>query len=158
LSCYAPARVEWQWYLGICQQRSGHPELARATFLQLKAEAAATLAAKPENSYVETAWRTGLGLALAGLGEGDAAAEQGRKVVEMVPVSVDALEGPNWELYLARIYATNDDAANALPLLRRVLRNPVNVTSRENLRIEPFWDPIRNDPGFQALLKDNAKP
>jgi hypothetical protein len=50
----------------------------------------------------------------------------------------------------------NADATNALPLLRHLVQTPVALLSVENLRFEPFWDPIRNDPRFQALIQGAA--
>jgi TolB-like protein/Tfp pilus assembly protein PilF len=150
---YLPARVEWQLDLGISQQRAGATAQALETFRQAKAEALSALATKPENRYVETGWHMALGIAQAGLGERAAAAEQGRIAVTLVPESADRLEGPSWTIYQARIYAMNADATNALPLLRHLVQTPVALLSVENLRFEPFWDPIRNNPRFQALLK-----
>ena len=150
---YLPARVEWQLDLGISQQRAGATAQALETFRQAKAEALSALATKPENRYVETGWHMALGIAQAGLGEREAAAEQGRIAVTLVPESADRLEGPSWTIYQARIYAMNADATNALPLLRHLVQTPVALLSVENLRFEPFWDPIRNNPRFQALLK-----
>ena len=119
--------------------------------------ATAALAAKPGNRYVETAWHLALGTALAGLGKRDAAAAQGRLAVSLVPESADHLEGPGWRLYQARIYALNGDAANAVPLLRHLLQTPASLTSAQNLRLDPVWDGLRADPGFQALLAGTTR-
>ncbi|MBC7655651.1 MAG: hypothetical protein H7147_00580 [Frankiaceae bacterium] len=149
---YIPARIEWQLNLGFSQQRAGLAMQATATFQQVKVEATAALAAKPDNRYVETAWHASLGLALAGLGERDGATQQGKIAVSLVPESADRLEGPGWTVYLARIHAINGDAAAAVPLLRHLLQTPAAFTSAINLRNEPYWDPLRNDPGFKALI------
>jgi tetratricopeptide (TPR) repeat protein len=153
---YLPARVEWQLDLALSQQRAGATAQAQATYRQVKAEATAALAAKPDNRYVETAWHAALGMALAGLGERDAAAAQARLAVSLVPESADRLEGPNWVIYQARTLALNGDAAAAVPLLRHLVQTPASLLSVENLRLEPFWDDIRDDPGFKALLATPA--
>ena len=50
----------------------------------------------------------------------------------------------------ARIGAASD----AIAILRRLLIIPAGETvSIARLKIDPVWDPIRNDPGFQELLK-----
>ena len=152
MSGYLPARIDWQINLGISQQRVGATVQARSTFQQLKDEATTALATKPDNRYVETAWHSTLGLALAGLGEREAAARQGELAVSLVPESADRLEGPGWVVYLARIHAINGDAASALPLLRHLLQTPAAVISVNNLRNEPYWDLLRDDPGFKALI------
>jgi TolB-like protein len=155
---YLPARVEWQLFLALSQQRLGATAKAQAGYRQVQAEATAALAAKPANRYVETGWHLALGIAQAGLGEREAAAEQGRIAVALVPESADRLEGPAWTIYQARIYALNGDAGNAVPLLRHILQTPASQMSAQNLRFEPFWDALRRDPGFQALLEAAPAP
>jgi TolB-like protein len=153
---YLPARIEWQLDLALSQQRAGATTQAQATYRQVKAEAAAALAANPDNRYVETAWHAALGIALAGLGERDAAATQARLAVSLVPESVDQLEGPSWVVYEARTLALSGDAKSAVPVLRHLVQTPISLLSVENLRNEPFWDGIRDDPGFKALLATPA--
>jgi TolB-like protein len=154
---YLPARVEWQLDLALSQQRAGEGALSEGSFRQEMAEATAVLASKPGNRYVEAGWHLVLGIAQAGLGEHEASIAQGKLAVALVPESGDRLEGPGWLVYQARIYALNGDAADAVPLLRHLLQTPASLMSAENLRFEPFWDPIRNDPGFQALLKGGKR-
>ena len=149
---YLPARVEYQLQLALAERRGGNLAQAQAMYRQVKAEATTALAAKPDSRYVETGWHAALGLALAGLGEHDAANAQGRQVLALVPESADRLEGPGWTYYSARIFALNGDAATALPVLRHLLGMTTALVSAENLRFDPAWDDIRNDPGFKTLL------
>jgi tetratricopeptide (TPR) repeat protein len=159
LSGYVPARVDWQLQLALAQQRMGDEAAARASYQQVRTEALAALAKKPESNYVEAGWRSALGLALAGLGERAAAAEQARLIEPLVPESVDRLEGTAWTYYRARIYALNGDAAHALPLIRHLVdtSDEASVFGTGNMRVEPYWDTIRDDAGFQALLAAPAK-
>jgi len=156
LGGYLPARIEYRLQLALALQRAGDTAQAQATYRQVQDEATRALAAKPDR-YVETGWRSALGLALAGLGEREAASAQGRKVVALVPESADRLEGPGWTYYYARILALNGDAAGAVPVLRHLLQTPSALLSAENLRIDPAWDDIRDDPGFKALLASPRK-
>ena len=152
LGGYLPARIEFQLQLALAQQRGGETARAQATYRQVQAEANKALADKPGSRYVETGWHCALGLALAGLGEREAAAAQGRIALSLVPESADHLEGPVWTWYDARILALSGNAADAVPVLRHLLRTPASLISAENLRNEPFWDAIRDDPRFQALI------
>ena len=149
---YLPARIDWQLNLALSQRLAGAEAQALANYRQVKAEATRALATKPDNRYVETAWHCVLGMAHAGLGEREAAAEQGKLAVSLVPESADRLEGPGWVVYQARILAMSGDAANAVPLLRRLLKTPASMLSANNLRLEPYWDLLRDDPTFKALL------
>jgi len=154
---YLPARLEYQLQYALAEKRLGHDAQAQATYAQVKAQATSAIAAKPDNRYVETGWHSALGLALAGLGEHAAAAEQASKVMALVPESADRLEGPGWTYYSARILALDGNAAAALPLLRQLLADPAAQVSVQNLRFDPAWDGIREDPGFKALLVTPAK-
>jgi len=92
-----------------------------------------------------------LGLILAGLGEKDAAIAEGKRAVELLPESQDALEGPKTAVALAQIYAWTGENDQALQLLERSLSTPNGVTV-PSLRLDPIWDPLRSDPRFQALI------
>ena len=92
-----------------------------------------------------------LGLILAGLGEKNAAIVEGKRAVELLPESQDALDGPKMTLDLAQIYAWTGESDEALQLLDRSLITPTGVTV-SSLRLDPIWDPLRSDPRFQALI------
>ena len=52
-------------------------------------------------------------------------------------------------------------AADAVGILRRLLAIPAGYEiSNARLKIDPVWDPIRNDSGFQQLLtgKEHVGP
>ncbi len=150
---YIPARVDWQMKRALAEERLGHADVAKALYRSMADEARKALAGSPRNPNVQAAWHAALGLALASTGEAEAARAQGQLAIEAVPESLDKLEGPVWQGMVAEIYARSGDAARALPVLRRQLVTPGAYVSRGILRIDPAWDPIRKDPGFQALLR-----
>jgi TolB-like protein/Tfp pilus assembly protein PilF len=92
-----------------------------------------------------------LGLILAGLGEKELAIAQGKRAVELLPESEDALDGPKTTVALAQIYTWTGETDQALQLLERSLSTPSGITI-PSLRLDPMWDPLRNDPRFQALI------
>src|SRR5881409_1391678 len=92
-----------------------------------------------------------LGMILAGLGEKDAAIAEGRRAVELLPESQDALDGPKMTVELAQIYAWTGETDQALQLIDRSLSTPNGVTV-PFLALDPMWDPLRDDPRFQALI------
>jgi len=93
----------------------------------------------------------GLAEALAWLGQKDAALAEIKRAQELQPESKDAFEGPQITQTAAEIHAIFGDAANAVALLDGLLQRPSPVTVAI-LKLNPVWDPIRNDPGFQALI------
>jgi TolB-like protein len=157
---YVPVVVNWRLLLALSEQRAGKAAAAHTLYSQVKVTATSALAGKPDNPYVEAGWHAALGLALAGLGEHQPATEQASLVTALVPESKDALEGPAWADYVARIYALNGDATRAIPLLQHLMQTKSSVLGSGYLQLDPAWDPIRHDPRFEALLKKyaSAKP
>jgi serine/threonine-protein kinase len=92
-----------------------------------------------------------LGQILAGLGQKEAAIAEGRRAVELLPESRDAFDGPSATVLLAQIYAQTGEAEQALQLLDHSLNTPNGITV-PILKLDPVWDPLRNDPRFQALV------
>ena len=96
-----------------------------------------------------------LGLVLAGLGQKESAIAEGKRAVELLPESQDALDGPKMTVALAQIYAWTGESDQALQLLDRSLATPNGITVHF-LRLDPIWEPLRNDPRFQALIASHV--
>jgi tetratricopeptide (TPR) repeat protein len=91
-----------------------------------------------------------LGLAYAGLGRPEDAIREGRRAVELVPASKDTWYGVDMLRNLAVVYAMLGEADSAVKQLRVLLAVPSWI-SVPLLRVDPTWDPVRRDPGFQGL-------
>ena len=87
---------------------------------------------------------------LARLGEKDAAITEAQQATDLRPESKDAFDGPRITEDVAQVYAILGDNARAIELLDGLLSRPTGVTL-QSLRVNPAWDPLRNDPAFQAL-------
>ena len=84
-----------------------------------------------------------------------------RQLVEVLPPEKDALLGAANLAGLAEIEARSGAAVEAVKNLRRLLSIPAGESvTITRLKIDPVWDPIRNDPGFQELLtlKEHVGP
>jgi TolB-like protein/Flp pilus assembly protein TadD len=69
----------------------------------------------------------------------------------------DVWQFPRSEESVARAYVALGDFDRAIPLIEDALRKPaVEGLTTAYLRIDPSWDPIRNDSRFQRLA--NVKP
>jgi serine/threonine protein kinase/tetratricopeptide (TPR) repeat protein len=96
-----------------------------------------------------------LGLIDAGLGRREEALREGRRAVELVPVEKDALVGPTMIKYLAMIAAWTGDKDLACEQLAIAIRPPSTV-SYGQLKLLPFWDPLRGDPRFEKIVASLA--
>jgi eukaryotic-like serine/threonine-protein kinase len=103
--------------------------------------------ARPDDPALHAA----LGFAYAGLGRRDGAIREGLLAVEMRPSSKDTWYGVDMLRSLAVVYATLGEADLAVKQLRVLLSVPSWI-SIPWLRADPTWDPVRRDPGFQALI------
>ncbi len=92
-----------------------------------------------------------LGYTYAGLGRREDAIREGKRAVELLPESRDAIDGPAMTVGLARIYTTLGDIDSALPLLEHSLSSMGGATPAL-LRLDPAWDPLRQDRRFEKLL------
>jgi TolB-like protein/Flp pilus assembly protein TadD len=76
-----------------------------------------------------------------------------QQLVDVLPPEKDALLGAANLAGLAEIEARSGAAAEAVKNLRRLLSIPAGESvTITRLKIDPVWDPIRNDPGFKGLL------
>jgi TolB-like protein/Flp pilus assembly protein TadD len=96
------------------------------------------------------------GLILSMLGQKEEAIAEGKRAVELLPESQDALDGPQGTAALAQIYAWTGESDEAFRLLDHLLAVPSNITV-PMLKLDPAWDPLRQDPRFQALIDKYSK-
>jgi serine/threonine protein kinase/tetratricopeptide (TPR) repeat protein len=96
-----------------------------------------------------------LGLALACQGRKADAVRQGQRAVELTPISRDAYLGPYMQLQLVRIYLLVGEPEKALDQLEPLLKIP-HYLSPGWLRIDPTFDPLRNNPRFRKLVEGTA--
>jgi tetratricopeptide (TPR) repeat protein len=92
-----------------------------------------------------------LGVALAYLGRKAEAIREGRRGVQLLPISRDGFLGPYVQLQLVRIYLLTGEPELALDQLEPLLRIPFYL-SPDWLRVDPTFDPIRTEPRFQRLV------
>ena len=96
-----------------------------------------------------------LGLIDAGLGRKKEALLEGRRAVELLPVEKDPINGIAMVKYLAMIAAWAGDKDLACEQLAIAVRPPSTI-SYGQLKLLPFWDPLRGDPRFEKIVASLA--
>jgi len=91
----------------------------------------------------------------AALGRKEDALREGRRAVEVLPITRDAWLGANLLINLAIIYAWVGEKDLAIKQLEEVVRIPSPV-SYGQLRLHPFWDPLRGDARFEKIVASLA--
>ncbi len=123
------------------------PQLARASFDSARVLLEKEARERPEDYRI----RSALGLVYAGLGRKQDAIREGKRAVELYPVSKDAFVGPERVLALARIYVMVGEYEAALDQIEYLLSIP-STLSVPLLRLDPMWDPLRDHPRFRKLV------
>jgi TolB-like protein/Flp pilus assembly protein TadD len=149
---YLPNEIGWCLQQALSETRGGSPAKAKELYLRAQAMARSHLMTKSVSRNVAVGWHAALGLANAGLGQTEQAVAEAKTATEIVPETSDTLEGPDWQGYLAQVYAMNGDSDHAVPLIERLLHTVSSTVTKALLTFDPVWDPIRKDPRFQALL------
>jgi TolB-like protein/Tfp pilus assembly protein PilF len=99
-----------------------------------------------------------LGLIDAALGNKEAALQEGRRAMELLPVEKDAIDGQAVMVYFAIIAAWVGEKDLALQELAAAAPTygAAIVTSYGMLKLFPFWDPLRGDPRFEKIVTSLA--
>jgi serine/threonine-protein kinase len=136
--------------------------VARMTKEDAKATTAFTTARAEQQKIIQAQPNYGpalcvLGLIDAGLGRKEEALREGRRAVELLPVEKDASGGATMIKYLAMIAAWVGNKDLACERLAIAIRRPSNL-SYGQLKLLPFWDPLRADPRFEKVVEESKKP
>jgi serine/threonine protein kinase/tetratricopeptide (TPR) repeat protein len=136
---------------GVIARMTNDDEAARAEFTAARVEQEKAVEAQPNYAPPLCV----LGLIDAGLGRKKEALREGRRAVELLPVGKDAVNGPLMIAYLAIIAAWVGEKDLACEQLAIAIRPPSTV-SYGQLKLLPFWDPLRKDPRFEKIVASLA--
>jgi len=130
--------------------------IARMTSDDDKAQSAFTSARSEQEKIVQAQPNFGpplvvLGLIDAALGRKEEALREGQRAVELLPVERDSIKGPLIIEYSAMIAAWVGDKDLACERLGTAIRYPGPLNYGE-LKLLPFWDPLRGDPRFEKIV------
>jgi serine/threonine-protein kinase len=101
----------------------------------------------PDDSRLHSA----LGIAYAGLGRNNDAVREGKRGVEILPLTKDGMIAPVRMEDLARIYTILGEQEAAIDILQQLLTIP-SSQSASLLKLDPAWEGLRGNPRFQRLI------
>jgi TolB-like protein/class 3 adenylate cyclase/Tfp pilus assembly protein PilF len=152
---------ELRFWLGWAQELAGDHAAAQESWRQARSELEPFLKEQPENY----ALIGDLALTNMGLGDKAAAFKLIEREMAAVPIEKDALDGPAPIEILARVAAQTGEPDRAIAALQKLLATPYESALAGGsvpltpalLRLDPMFDPLRNDPRFQKLCEDKPK-
>jgi TolB-like protein/class 3 adenylate cyclase/Tfp pilus assembly protein PilF len=151
------ANGELRFWLGWAQEIAGDHGTAQESWRQARSELEPFLKEQPEN------YRLIGDLALTNMGLGDkvAALSLAERAMAANPVEKDAMHGPRPVEILARVAAQVGEPDRAIAALQKLLsipyagpRDRAMPLTPALLRLDPMFDPLRNDPRFEKLCEE----
>jgi len=135
------------WCEGLIARLRGDASAAQTAFKAAREEVDKIVRDQPNNGPALCA----LGMIDAALGNKKEAIREGRRAVELVPVTKDSIDGAMLIQYLAVIYAWTGNKDAAFKQLDIATKLP-GYLSYGQLRLDPLWDPLRGDPRFDKIV------
>lgn len=152
---FGPEKTGYQLWLAILQRFAGDTAGGKASAEEALKMFESFYQRQPENPDIVHA----LSVAKAELGEKDSALKDAKRAIALLPSGKISMEGRMFEENLARIHSLFSENGRAISILTRLLQMPgtssyypVPVTPAL-LKLDPIWDPLRDDPAFRKLCE-----
>lgn len=151
IAAHPDAMLPREWYIGYVARTFNRPEIARTAFTTTRAVLEKLVLEQPDNA---SAWSL-LGRVEAALGRKEEAIKAGRRACEVLPLLREPTSGLRPLHDLTRIYAWVDEKDLALQQLAVSAKQDMGVSYGE-LRLDPDWDSLRDDPRFTKIVESLA--
>src|SRR5262249_19193216 len=139
---------------GLVARMKGDEDGARVAFSAARTEQEKVVGAQLDD-WTQSYALCFLGLIDAALGRKQEALGEGRRAVELLPVTKDAFIGADLLYFYAAICAQVGERDLATEQLETLAKIPAGAHYGE-LRLDPYWDPLRGDPRFEKIVASLA--
>src|SRR5437588_1689046 len=139
---------------GVIARMTNDEQHAQLAFNAARTEQEKSVVAQPDYG---PAWCI-LGVIDAALGRKEEALHEGRRAVELLPVEKDSINGLHVIEYFAMIAAWVGEKDLACEQLATAAHYPGSgsVVTYGDLKLTPFWDPLRGEPCFEKIVASLA--
>jgi TolB-like protein/Tfp pilus assembly protein PilF len=148
---YAPVPVPIDCYYILLARLQGEPPNINPGFSKTREKLNEKVQAAPENAKL----LSNLAVVDALLGKKGDAISEAKQAAEMSPNSRDALAGPGILMNLAFVYAWTNELDLSFATLAPLVTTPNGIYYGE-LKLDPHWEPLRQDSRYQKLLTELA--
>jgi len=150
---YAGFPVPFSCYSILIARLQGNPPGGDPSLVEVREELNRTVNKVPARAIPPAL--SSLAVVDALLGKNEIAIAEAKRAVEMMPISKEALYGPNLLINLAVVYAWTGESDQAIETLTPLAKIPFGV-SYGQLKLDPYWEPLRKDSRFDKLLAELA--
>ncbi len=136
------------WFEALIARAQGDAQKTRNAFGGTRLKIEAKMRDQPDDGVLLAM----LGTIDAGLSRNEQAIAEGRRAVQLRPITTDAVDGAVVLGNLAMIYAWVGVVNSAIDQLLSVAKMPGGPDYGQ-LKFDPAWDAVRSDPRFAKMLE-----
>jgi TolB-like protein/Tfp pilus assembly protein PilF len=148
---YGQVNVPVGCYSILLARLCGEQPSVNASFAETREQLDQKVQKAPENASLLSQ----LSVVDALLNNKEVAISEAKRAIELSPISKDAVDGRSIEVNLVVVYAWTNELSVAFEKLSSLTKVPNGIFYGQ-LKRDPYWEPLRQDPRYDKLLDELA--